>query len=104
MSQEVKRFSDMGISQATKRFVGDKIKISKTLDIEIMIHFYEIKPSKYPERGSENCLYLQISIEGVKHVAFSISKYLMKTIQQVPEPNFPFLTKIVKEDDAYILK
>ncbi len=101
MSQEVKRFSDLGIISESKRFIGDKIKLSKVLDTELTVYFYEIKPSKYPERGSDNCLWLQISVEGKKHVAFSISKYLMGTIQKVSKDDFPFITKITKEDDAF---
>jgi hypothetical protein len=96
-----KKFSDFGIKSTSKKFVGDKIRLAKVLNIPISVHFYEIKPSKYPKNGNDNCLYLQISIEGKKYVAFSIAKFLMETIQKIPEDGFPFDTTIKNDNDIY---
>ena len=101
MEQQVKRFSDFGIKVVNKKFVGEKIRLGKVLNTEIMIHAYYIKPSKYPEKGSENCLWLQISVDGKKYISFSIAKILMETIQKVTEGSFPFITKIVNNNDSY---
>ncbi len=65
------------------------------------VHAYDIKPSKYPDKGSDFCLFLQISIDGKKYVAFSIAKILMETIQKVPDTAFPFSTKIINNNDSY---
>lgn len=96
-----KKFSDLGIKVQRKNFVGEKIKIHKILNVEIMVHAYYIKPSKYPEKGSQNCLWMQISMAGTKYVVFSIAKLLMETLQNVQESNFPFVTTIVKNDEMY---
>jgi len=99
--QEIKRFSDLGITVENKRFVGEKIRLAKVLNTEIMVHAYHIKQSKFPERGSDKCLWLQISINDKKYVSFSVAKILMETIQKVPESSFPFLTKITNDNDSY---
>ncbi len=96
-----KKFSELGVKSKTKTFVGEKMRLAKVLNTEIIVHFYEIKPSKFPERGSDDCLYLQISIDGKKYVAFSIAKYLMQTLKEIPEDGFPFSTQIVNNNDSY---
>lgn len=98
---EHKKFSDLGIIHEHKKFVGEKIRLGKILNTEILVLDYTINQSKYPEKGSEKCLWLQISIDGKKHVAFSIAKVLMETIQKVPRDGFPFLTKITNENEIY---
>ena len=97
----VKRFSDFGIKAEHKSFVGDKVKIHKILNTEIKVHAYHIKPSKYPKNGNDNCLWIQISIGETKFVIFSVAKVLIETIQKVNESDFPFLTKIVSNNDRY---
>jgi hypothetical protein len=99
--QQHKKFSDFGIKITSKKFMGEKIRLGKVLNTEIMVHFYEIKPSKYPKNGNDNCLYLQISVEGKKYVAFSIAKLLMETIKQIPEDSFPFTTTIKNDNEVY---
>jgi hypothetical protein len=65
------------------------------------LYAYYIKPSKYPEKGSDNCLWLQISVDGKKYVAFSIAKILMETIQKVPQNGFPFTTTIKNDNEVF---
>lgn len=100
--KEPKRFSDFGIKVESKKFVGEKIRLAKVLNTEIMVHGYYIKPSKYPEKGSDKCLWLQISVDGKKYVSFSIAKLLMEAIQKVHEDSFPFTTKIINDNDSYV--
>ena len=40
-------------------------------------------------------------VVGKKYVAFSIAKILMETLQKIPEDSFPFITKIVNNNDSY---
>ena len=101
MPQEIKKFSELGIKTTSTKFVGEKIRLSKILNTEIVVHAFHVKPSKYPERGSVNCLWLQISVNGKKYVAFSIAKLLMEAIQKVPEDSFPFSTIIINENEVY---
>ncbi len=99
--EEYKKFADLGIQTTHKKLIGDKIRLGKILNTEIVVHYFVIKPSKYPEKGSDFCLWIQISIEGKKYVAFSIAKALMETIQRVPVDAFPFVTKISNENEIY---
>lgn len=102
MLPEVKKFSDFKIElPATVKFVGDKIRLAKVLNTQIMVHGYSINLSRYPERGSKYCLWLQISVEGKKYLAFSIAQRLMLYLPKVPKDGFPFSTKIINDNDYY---
>lgn len=98
------RFNQFDITVTAKSFVGDKIKISKILGKEIVVHDHKIEESKVPafkERGAGQCLHLQISVNNEKHIIFTSSTWLIEAIQKVPEKGFPFTTIIVQEDDRY---
>lgn len=97
----MKKFSDFGIKAKSNRFVGDKIKMMKVLNQEIIVHAYRINKSKFENSSSDKCLHLQIEHKGEKHVLFTGSKILAETIQQVPEDSFPFATTITKEGETF---
>ncbi len=94
----MKSFSDFGITMK-KSFVGDKIYIEKILDQELIIEFFEIRPSKKTNGG--DCLYMQIKLGGVDHVVFSSSSFLMNPLKQLQDSDFPFKAKIVKINQHY---
>jgi hypothetical protein len=94
-------FKQFNIKAPAKGFEGDKIKMERILNREIVVHAYKIETSKvktYQERGSDKCLHLQISLNGQKYVLFTGSGCLIEQIAQVPESNFPFTTTIVKDN------
>ena len=96
------KFSQFNITTSTKGFEGDKIKMSKVLNREIVVHDYKIEDSKiFPERGSGKCLHLQISINGEKHIIFTSSCGLINAITQIPADNFPFSTTIIQENERF---
>ena len=97
------RFSQFNITTAaTKGFEGEKIKISKVLNREIVVHDFKIEESKlFKEKGTGKCLHLQISFNDEKHIIFTSSGGLINAIQQIPEGEFPFITTIVEENDRY---
>jgi hypothetical protein len=98
------KFSEFDIKQVAKGFEGDKIKMAKILNREIVVHDFKLENSKiaqFREKGSGNCLYLQISLNGEKHVVFTSSVFLITAIQQVPKDGFPFTTTIIEENDRY---
>jgi hypothetical protein len=96
-------FSQFNIKTSAKGFEGDKIKISKILNKEIVVHHFKIEDSKvFKDRGSCKCLHLQISVNGEKHIVFTSSGGLIDAIIQVPETGFPFTTTIVEDGDRYI--
>lgn len=98
----MKKFSEFGIKPAVKSFVGDKIKMLKILNKEIIVHDYKIEDSKvYTDRGTGKCLHLQISVNNEKHVVFTSAGYLIQEIQQVPVTDFPFTTTIIEQNDRY---
>jgi hypothetical protein len=93
----MKRFSDMGIAPELKGFVGDKIKLERILNREIIVHAFKIEESKF--KGS--CLHMQIELKGEKHVVFTGSTVLMNIIKQVPAADFPFTATIIKTNDYF---
>lgn len=96
-------FSQFNIKITSQAFEGDKIKMSKILNREIVVHHFKLEDSKvFKEKGSGKCLYLQISFNQQKHIVFTGSSWLIETIQQVPETGFPFTTTIVEENERYL--
>ena len=93
-------FKDFGIQSQSKGFEGDKIKIDRILNKNIIVEEYKIENSKF-EKGNGKCLYIQISIDGVRRVLFTGSINLMEMIEQVPKNKFPFTTAIIKENDRF---
>lgn len=91
------QFKNFGIKPILSSFSGDKIKIDKILNMEILILKFKIEPSKH--KVNTNCMTLQIEKQGIKHVIFTGSSVLMQMIQLVPEDKFPFRTTIVKESE-----
>jgi hypothetical protein len=96
----MKKFKEFGIKPASQSMQGDKIKISKVINREIVVHDFKVEDSKFGS-GSSKCLYMQISIGETKHVIFTGSTVLIETIQQIPKADFPFITTIVKEDERF---
>ena len=98
------RFSQFNIKAPIKGFEGNKIKMARILNREIVVHAYKIEDSKvqaFREKGTGKCLHLQISVENDMHVVFTSSSGLIEMIQMVPEDKFPFTTTIVEENDRY---
>lgn len=93
----MKQFKDFGIKIPSQNFVGDKIKMNRILNREIVVFDYKLEDSKFANCKSK-CLYLQIAIGETKHVVFTISQFLTKAIQEVPKKDFPFTTTIVEDN------
>jgi len=96
-------FSQFNIATASKNFEGDKIKMSKILNREIVVHAFKIEESKvFKERGTGKCLHLQISFNNEKHIVFTGSSGLIEVIEQVPASGFPFTTTIKQENERFL--
>jgi hypothetical protein len=98
----MKAFKDFNIKPPEKGLTGDKIKIKRILNKPIIVHRYEIAPTKYKESKNPECLSVQFEMDGVMHIVFTGSRQLMETIKQVPLGDFPFKTTIVGEDEGYL--
>jgi Tat protein secretion system quality control protein TatD with DNase activity len=98
------KFNQFDIKVKTKGFEGDKIKMSKILNREIVVHAFKIEDSKvkaFQEKGSGKCLHMQISINDEMHIVFTSSHGLMEAIQQIPDEGFPFTTTIIQENERF---
>lgn len=95
------KFSEFGIKPKTDHFTGDKIKMLKVINQEIIVHAFKLNESKFKNSNSDKCLNLQIEIKGEKFILFTGSKVLSETIQKVPKDSFPFSTIISKEGESF---
>ena len=96
----MKNFSDLGIKPSKKMFIGDKIKINRVMNREIVVNGFEIRPSKYPDKGKD-ALVLQIEFEGESRIVFTGSKVLIDQILQVGTEDFPLKASIVQNGEHY---
>lgn len=94
----MKNFKDLGVHVEKQGFVGNKIKINKILNKEIIVHKFKVIPSKF---DSGKCLNLQIEVDGTKHVLFTGSGNLIGIIEKIDADHFPFKTTIIEENDCF---
>lgn len=94
----MKSFKELGIKNNVNAFIGEKIKIERILNKEIIVHNFEIKPSKFE---GQKLLTMQIQIGEEKRVIFTGSKVLIDLIVLVSKSDFPFKTTIVKENEYF---
>lgn len=94
----MKSFSDFRIEPEKKGITGDKIKIDRVLNVPIVIHHYQIVPSKFEGQRVD----MQIEKDKVLYLLWSSSKTLMDMIKKVPQDGFPFQATIVKRDERFI--
>jgi hypothetical protein len=97
----MRSFKELGIKPVQNAMTGEKIKINRVINREIVVTGYRIEQSKYPKNKSGKCLTLQVEIDGEKRVVFTGSDILIGMIQQVPESEIPFKTTIVKEGERF---
>lgn len=100
----MKNFKDFSIKPKIDFFVGDKIKILKVLNREIIVHGFKIDKSKFENSNSEFVMSLQIEYMNCKRVLFTGSKILAEMIKEVPEDGFPFKSTIIKEGESFVFK
>lgn len=95
----MQKFSDFGIKSKIKSFTGEKIDIERVFNIEISVEDFKIEDST-AKPGTKR-LTLQIIKSDEQRIIFTGSKNLMDMISDVPKENFPFTTKIVKNDKRF---
>ena len=94
----MKEFKNLGIKPNINYFIGDKIKIDRLLNKEIIVYKYKIEDSKFQKKNNK-CLYLQIKLNDMDYVVFSGSRILIEMIEQVNKNDFPFKTTIIRNED-----
>lgn len=97
----MKNFSDLGVKNSFKNFIGDKIKVSEILNLDIIVYDFKIRESKFQYENARECLWLQIELNGKKRVLFTGSRVLTETIKLIEEGSFPFQTVITREGKSY---
>ncbi len=97
----MKSFSDFNIPVPTGSFTGEKIKIAKIMNREIIVHDSRIDDSKFPKNKSGKVLVLQIEVDSEKRVLFTGSDILIGQIQHVQKEDYPFTVTIVKEGEHF---
>lgn len=97
----MKSFSEFKIEPLKNVFIGDKIKIVKLLNKEIIVNAFKIEKSQFPKNKSGNVMTLQITLDTGKAIIFTGSDYLMHQINLVPETDFPFKTTIIKNGEHF---
>lgn len=99
----MKSFSDMGIT-ITRTFTGDRVRINKIENLEIVVKDYKIQQSKI-QNGKDNgqCLYLHIELNGEDRVLWGNYKFLIEQISQIKKEDMPFKARIVNEH-GYVFK
>lgn len=96
-------FSQFNIKKPINGFDGDKIKIAKVINNEIIVYDFKLNNSKiFKEKENNKCLQLQISLNNEKRIIFTSAKGLIEVITQIPKDNFPFKTTIIKENERFI--
>lgn len=95
------KFSDLNIKMPSAGLEGEKIKIDRILNKEIKVHAFEVKASKYADKGNGKCLHMQIEVDQAKRVVFTGSGVLMETLAQVPKNAFPITTTIIKQNERF---
>ena len=93
------KFKDFNIKLEINNFTGEKIAIKRIFNVEIKILAYKITPSIQKENSQ--LLTLQIEKQGEKRIVFTGSNYLIKQIKLISEDKFPFLTKIINDNEYF---
>jgi hypothetical protein len=98
----MKKFNELGIIPSVKAFTGNKIEIDRILNTEITVIDSRVEDSKFKkDKGHNKCLYMQIQLSEIKYVVFTGSGSLIDQILQVPKKDFPFTTKIIKDNKQF---
>jgi RNA-directed DNA polymerase len=98
----MRTFKELNIASGEKGMMGDKIKMERVFNREISVHSYKVGPSKIKDKGSGQCLQMQICIGETMHVLFTGSLHLIDLIERVPKEAFPFKTIIIKDNDRFL--
>jgi hypothetical protein len=100
----MKTFKELNINTHPDLMIGEKVKISKVLNREILITNYRIVESKYPKNKSGKCLHLQFKLGDEFKILFTGSDVLIHTIEQVKTEDLPIACQIIQEGEHYEFK
>lgn len=99
----MRNFSDLGVT-ITRTFTGDRIRINKVENLDIVVKDYKIQQSKIQnDKDNGRCLYLHIELNGEDRVLWGNYKFLIEQISQIKKEDMPFKARIVNEH-GYMFK
>ena len=85
----MKKFSEIA---KAKSFL-ENVPISRVIGKEIIVHGYEIRPSKHPRGNNPNCIMLRYERDGNKYCTFSGSMLLQRQAEECKD-DYPFSTTL----------
>ncbi|MDR3208747.1 MAG: hypothetical protein LBT45_02760 [Rickettsiales bacterium] len=97
---KIQRFSDFAAAESGP-FPGEKISIEEILDKDVVVTDFAIRPSKIKKNEGEECLYLQLKVNGRNRMMITGSKVLMKQIKAY-QSHIPFSTRITRRNKKYL--
>jgi hypothetical protein len=97
---KIQRFSDFAIAESGP-FSGEKIGIEDVLDKEVVVTDFAVRPSKIKKNAGEDCLYLQLKMNGRTRMMITGSKVLMKQIKTY-QSHIPFAARIIRKNKKYL--
>jgi len=95
----MKKFAQFNIQTENKAFEGDRIKIDRVFNKLIVVEAFDIRESKFKDKGNGNYLLMQVHVDNTKRVVWTGSANLMDMIKKVPQSDFPFETTIIKNNN-----
>ena len=95
----MKKFARFNIQAATQAFEGDRIKIDRVFNKLIVVEAFEIRDSKFKDKGNGKYLLMQVYVDNTKRVVWTGSIHLMEIIQKIEKKDFPFETTIIKNNN-----
>lgn len=89
----MKQFSDFAI-ESKRCFIGPKVAIEDILEKEIIVEHFSISDSN--KKPGTECLTIQVFIDDRQQVIFTGSTFLMHSLRNLQESDFPFKAKIIR--------
>lgn len=93
------KFAELNIEVPPSLLIGEKIQMKKLLGNPILVHGFEIRPSKLPKGG--NCYYMAITYKEERRIVFVGSVVLHKMLELVPKDKFPFETTVIEDNGRH---
>jgi len=91
-------FKQFGIVVTAKKGLkGNKIRIDKVINREIVIEDFKIGPSNFEGKGKR--LDLQIVTNNETRLIFTAASKLIEVMEKITREMLPFKTTIIKDDD-----
>jgi hypothetical protein len=97
----IKEFKNVGDAPTITSFPGEKIRIEKVLNVDIIVHGYKVEPSNFRENGDGMRMVLSITKGDERRIIFTSSLFLRDQIMKISKDDFPFKSQIKLINEHY---